>query len=62
MPLFKLISLAKEIFPTHGLFEKPQAANKMHASVKRGRKICGIDEYWRGKPFLEIEESLFKLD
>ena len=62
MPLFKLISLATEIFPTHGLFEKPKADNKMHASVKRGRKICDIDEYWRGKPFLEIVESLFKLD
>jgi hypothetical protein len=57
--LFALIDLATGSFPTNGLFDKPTAKNKMHESVKRGRMICEIDEFWRGKPSQEIVESLF---
>lgn len=48
MPLRKLIYLTENTFPTHGLFNKPKAQNKMLASVKRGREILGIDDHWRG--------------
>ena len=56
LPLLELISLTQRLFPTNGLFDKPTHENKMYASVKRGRKTLGIDEFWRGP---EIE-SLFK--
>lgn len=55
MPLFEMIDLTKKTFRTRGLFAKPKAPNKMYGSVKRGREIFGIDEYWRGPP----PESLF---
>ncbi len=53
-PLRTLIELAEGTFPTHGLFNKPKAQNKMLASVKRGREILGIDDYWRGPPIDEL--------
>ncbi|MDD9726529.1 hypothetical protein PVV74_13750 [Roseovarius sp. SK2] len=53
-PLRTLIELAEDTFPTHGLFNKPKAQNKMLASVKRGREILGIDEHWRGPPIDEL--------
>lgn len=55
-PLRTLIEIARYAFPTHGLFDKPKAHNKMLASVKRGRERLGIDDYWRGPTIEELLE------
>lgn len=57
-PLSQLIQLARQILPDQKLLGKPQYRNKLHASLKKGRGILGIDEHWRGPPL----ESLFNLD
>lgn len=54
MPIKKMIYLAKELFPTHGLFDRISRDNKLYESVKRGRCYFDIDEFWRGKPIEEI--------
>jgi hypothetical protein len=48
LSLTELIAKAQKLFPEYEIFDKPTYGNKMYASVKRGRKIFGIDKYWRG--------------
>jgi hypothetical protein len=45
---FKLIALAKSLYPCRGIFDRPVQRHKMLASIKRGRKILGIKDGWCG--------------
>lgn len=48
------LRLARVLFPDHPLLAKPSSPNKMLSSVKRGRKIWGIDDRWRGRPVEDL--------
>jgi len=61
MHLLKHITLAKALFPTNDIFDKPKASNKMRASVKRGREILGIDRYWRSSNLEDLLNTVWKI-